>query len=286
VSIAKAHADGVYDEPLVSVIIPSKNSERTIAECLGSVAAQSYKRTQVIVVDRFSTDSTREIAQAMGALVVSLDGERSEAKNLGAKWAGGRYLYFVDSDHRLDHDAIADCVESIREVDGVVVRDLDIAKGSRLSRLVASRRRVLSYDSLNVAVRFVRKDAFDRLGGFNRDLYLGEDLDFQRRFVLHGFKMAYSRAKEWHLGSPIDLRGLLNRSSYYSSNYPRYFSENSMIPLKRLSPTGMIRSWKMGEDRGPDLLQVVFLGFLADLFLMLSLLLNLTLGQNSLKRAE
>src|SRR5437660_8044096 len=82
--------------PLVSVIIPSRNSERTIAECLTSIMSQSHKPVEIIVVDSFSTDSTKEIAQRMGALVVSHKGERSVAKNLGAKIANGKYFFFVD----------------------------------------------------------------------------------------------------------------------------------------------------------------------------------------------
>ena len=72
---------------LVSVIIPSRNSEGTIAECLRSIISQSYKHIEIIVVDRFSSDSTQAIAKNMGAFVISHGGERSIAKNLGAKFA-------------------------------------------------------------------------------------------------------------------------------------------------------------------------------------------------------
>src|SRR2546421_179433 len=95
---------------------------------------------------------------------------------------------------------IADCLKSIA------------------SRFVASRRKILSYDPLNVAIRFVRRDVFDSVGGFDPDLYAGEDLDFHQRFLNRGYKMVYSPATEWHLGSPANFKGLLNRSLYYSSN--------------------------------------------------------------------
>ena len=50
-------------EPLVSVIIPTKNSARTIEACLRSVKYQDYKNIEIIVVDNFSTDGTQEIAK-------------------------------------------------------------------------------------------------------------------------------------------------------------------------------------------------------------------------------
>src|SRR5438067_1284563 len=108
---------------LVSVIIPSRNSESTIAECLKSIILQSYSPIEIIVVDRFSIDSTKTIARSMGALVISHSGERSMAKNMGAKFAKGEYLYFVDANHKLGPDAISDCVKMIDRVDAVLIND-------------------------------------------------------------------------------------------------------------------------------------------------------------------
>jgi len=271
---------------LVSVIIPSRNSEGTIAECLRSITSQSYKQTEIIVVDCFSTDSTKAIAKSMGAFVISHVGERSIAKNFGAKLAKGKYLYFVDANHKLAPDVIADCVKRIDKADAVLINDQDIAGKSKTSRLVASRRQILSYDPLNVASRFVRKHAFDRLGGFDLDLYVGEDLDLHRRLLLNGFKMAYSPATVWHLGSPSDLKGLMNRSMYYSSNYLRYVSKNPLISLKRINPLRAVGAWKKSHARGSDLLQVVLLGFLSNAFLAVGVLLNLNASKGTRKEAD
>lgn len=259
---------------LVSIVIPSKNSERTIAECLKSIIAQSYPAIEIIVVDRFSTDLTSEIAQRMGSRVISIEGERSMAKNLGAKFAHGKYLFFVDADHTIGPDVIATCVKAIRGVDGVLINDQDISKDSRVSRLVASRRKILSCDPLNVAIRFVRRDVFDSIGGFDPDLYAGEDLDFHRRFLNHGYKMVDTGATDWHLGSPANLKGLLNRSLYYSPNTLKYVSKNPLISLKRLNPLRVVSAWKKSDAPASDLLPVVLLGFLSNAFLLTGVLLK------------
>ncbi len=47
--------------PLVSIIITTRNSDRTIDKCLNSIKEQSYKNTEIIVVDNNSTDGTKEI---------------------------------------------------------------------------------------------------------------------------------------------------------------------------------------------------------------------------------
>jgi len=241
---------------------------------LASLKAQSFKHVEIIVIDRFSTDGTREIAQGMGAHVISHDAERSPAKNLGSKFANGQYLFFLDADHTLAPDSIALCIKAGEKVDGVLINDQDIAGDSAVSRLIASRRKILSHDSLNVAVRFVRKDVFDLLGGFDTDLYAGEDLDFHRRFLANGYRLASSRATEWHLGSPNDLRGLMNRTMYYSSNYLSYASKNPVISLKRLNPLRVVAAWKRNDNRSSDLISVVFLGFLSNIFLAVGIILK------------
>jgi len=271
------------NRPLVSVIIPSRNSERTIGECLTSIKSQSHKPVEIIVVDAFSADSTKEIAQRMGALVVSHTGERSVAKNLGAEFANGKYLFFVDADHRLGADVIGSCVKAIDGVDGVLVNDQDISKDSKVSRLVASRRKVLSYDPLNVAVRFVRRDVFDSVGGFDPALYAGEDLDFHRRFLQRGFKMVDSAATDFHLGSPVNLKELLNRSLYYSSNNVRYASKNPLIAFRRINPLRAVAAWKRSDTPASDLLPVVVLGLLSNTFLLIGVVLSLGRRQGTPK---
>jgi len=50
------------NNPLVSVIITTRNSERTIDKCLSSIKQQTYKNIEIIVVDNNSADKTKEIA--------------------------------------------------------------------------------------------------------------------------------------------------------------------------------------------------------------------------------
>jgi glycosyltransferase involved in cell wall biosynthesis len=59
----------VGDKPLVSVIIPTKNSESTIDYCLRSIRGQTYTNIEVIVVDNYSRDKTEEVAQKYGKVL-------------------------------------------------------------------------------------------------------------------------------------------------------------------------------------------------------------------------
>ena len=52
-------------KPLVSVVVPTFNSERFLEECLRSIREQTYSNVEVIAVDNYSTDKTREIANVL-----------------------------------------------------------------------------------------------------------------------------------------------------------------------------------------------------------------------------
>ena len=91
--------------PLVSVIIPAHNAERTLGETLASVQAQTYSNIEILVVDDGSRDATldiaRELAAVDGRIVLirrSQGGGVASARNAGAALARGDYLAPVDAD--------------------------------------------------------------------------------------------------------------------------------------------------------------------------------------------
>lgn len=90
--------------PSISVVIPTRNSARTLERCLRSIITQDYPqdKLEVIVVDAYSNDATIKIASAFGCKVVPnprLTGEAGKA--LGARIATGEYILFIDSDNVL-----------------------------------------------------------------------------------------------------------------------------------------------------------------------------------------
>ena len=93
---------GSPGHPLVSVIIPTKNSERTIRSCLESVCAQTYRNFEIVVVDNFSVDSTVRIAKEYADLVLLAGPERTSQVKLGAANSKGDFIYKIDSDFVLE----------------------------------------------------------------------------------------------------------------------------------------------------------------------------------------
>src|ERR1019366_7261604 len=97
--------------PTVSVIIPARNEEACLGDCLQSLVAQAGVAFEIIVVDDHSTDRTREIASSFsnspgqarvriieaGPLPAGWTG-KNNAVTAGAKVARGEWLLFTDAD--------------------------------------------------------------------------------------------------------------------------------------------------------------------------------------------
>lgn len=104
-------------QPLVSVIIPLYNVEQYIGECLESVVRQSYKNLEILIVDDRGTDGSLALAEGFmtDARVRILHHEVNRglgpARNTGLEAAGGKYVYFLDSDDWLSVRAIEELVD-------------------------------------------------------------------------------------------------------------------------------------------------------------------------------
>lgn len=86
-------------DPFVSIVIPIMNERRTIATVI-SHCARVHPRSEVIVVANGSTDGSREIAQKMGARVISFDRPLGHdvGRSIGANAAKGQVVLFTDGD--------------------------------------------------------------------------------------------------------------------------------------------------------------------------------------------
>jgi glycosyltransferase involved in cell wall biosynthesis len=90
--------------PLVSVVIPAHNAEKTVLETLGSVLKQSYENLEVIVVDDGSTDGTCARVQSLAAtdarirVISQAKSGVAAARNAGIALASGTYIAPLDAD--------------------------------------------------------------------------------------------------------------------------------------------------------------------------------------------
>jgi len=152
--------------PLVSIVIPTYNSEKTLPLCLESIKRQTYRDIEIIVVDKGSSDRTSRIAEEHGARVYIYGYERSAQKNFGALKARGEYVYFVDSDFVLHPRVVEECVDLVvRGYDAVIVLNISHPGTSLVARARFYER--LSYYGSGIyeAPRFIKRSLFLRIGG-------------------------------------------------------------------------------------------------------------------------
>lgn len=102
---------------VVSINIPTYNSEKTLRKCLDAVKSQTYKNVEVIVVDSYSKDRTLDIAKKDGCKIIMCKGGLLEARIAGAKKSKGKYVLLLDSDQILNPTVIERSVEKMKDKD-------------------------------------------------------------------------------------------------------------------------------------------------------------------------
>jgi glycosyltransferase involved in cell wall biosynthesis len=107
-------------QPLVSIVIPAYNAERTVAEAIKSAIGQTWPRKEIIVVDDGSTDRTAEIVARFAPavrLVSSGNLGLSAAVNLAVQESHGDYIQELDADDLLTPDKIERQLAALRPGD-------------------------------------------------------------------------------------------------------------------------------------------------------------------------
>jgi len=112
--------DKTFSPGLISVVIPCFNSSSFIADTLNSLKSQLYNHFEIIVVDDGSSDRDRldEVLEQHGLKVsVSMGTNKgaSAARNAGIKLAKGEFVFFCDSDVKLNQTIFAKMVQTMHD---------------------------------------------------------------------------------------------------------------------------------------------------------------------------
>ncbi len=196
-------------KPEVSIVMPVLNGERYIAEAIDSVLAQTYTDYELVLVDDGSTDRTREIVESYTArlrvryVTHPVRQGISRSVNDGVRSSSGRYITFLDHDDAWMPEMLAVQVGHLAKHPeaGMVHADFQTidSNGAILEESVARCRnrkrpsgrvfRELFFDSFIVAVgAVIRKECFDRFGGFDETLHWGDYhlwLRIAREYEIH-----------------------------------------------------------------------------------------------------
>lgn len=248
----------------VSVVIPAKNAAAYVGETLASALAQR-EVTEVIVVDDGSTDETvaivRDVRDSRLRFIHNDSAGVSAARNLGARYASGEWLLFLDADDRLRPGAVAALLAAARgapravlvygdyntiDSEGRQIGRRDLLKGRRkpsgdvLARLAAGNFIV------NGGVVLTRAEAFRAIGGFDISLRYCEDWHCWCRLAAIGeFEFAPKLLLDYRLHTANTMNAAVRTPKDFLPAVARVFDDG--LILARL-PEGAARGLRRAAE--------------------------------------
>lgn len=183
---------------MLSFIVPAYNEELELPATLSAIhaaAAANREPYEIIVVDDASTDATAQIAQSAGAVVVPVHHRQIAAvRNAGARAARGDVLFFVDADTRISSAHVSGARAALAAAcaggGARVATDGSVPLWGRVFIRVFS---VFYFTVANLgagAFLFTTRENFEAAGGFDPQLFAGEEIYFSQalkklgRFIL------------------------------------------------------------------------------------------------------
>lgn len=210
-------------DKLVSVIIPTYNREKKISDAINSVLSQTYQEFEIIIVDDYSNDNTKDIiskkykeeSRIKYVLNKGIKGV-SGARNYGIKCSKGEYISFLDSDDEWLPNHLADSINMMeergiyvcfalwmeRKADGSIIKVFDSGETKeRLQNTIKNLKpevynnaycfdySYFEYATINKAycthinTMVINRRVLEKCEGFKESLKLNEDLDFILRVI-------------------------------------------------------------------------------------------------------
>lgn len=169
---------------MISFIIPAYNEELELPATIAAIkeAAGVENQYEIIVVDDASTDATAEIARNAGAQLVSINRRQiAAARNAGARSSRGNVLLFVDADTRINAIHVSQALIALN--DGYAGGSARVEAHGPIPRWSRVFLRIFStiYFGANLgagAFLFTSRENFDAIGGFDEELFVGEEIFF------------------------------------------------------------------------------------------------------------
>lgn len=196
----------------ISVVIPAYKAAGYLPRCLDSVAKQTLKPCEVIVVDDGSPDDSGEVAQKLGATVIKRpNGGLSAARNTGIQHASGDWIALLDADdlwapEKLEAQSSVITPSTVLVYTGITIFDDQGTRNICTAIEPTSTRAVLRYrNPITPSSVIARRDAVMRDGGFREDIRACEDWEMWVRLQRLGEFAAVPEPLTYYYVSPTSL---------------------------------------------------------------------------------
>jgi glycosyltransferase involved in cell wall biosynthesis len=193
------------DQPYVSVIVPVRDGESTITDCLDSILATDFppERREILVVDNGSSDGTAALIKSRPVRYLREEKRGvSNARNRGIAESRGEILAFVDADCLVDPQWLAELVRPFEDAEvGSVAGDLQHAPPTTAAERQAARMlgnwqrfAFTSNPAYPITANAAyRREVLDHIGPFDPHLTRAQDVELGLRFQERsGLRLAYA----------------------------------------------------------------------------------------------
>jgi len=183
---------------LVSILIPVYNAEPYLEQCLNSALNQSWANCQIIALNDGSTDRSSEILKNYSDQIEVIERENrgsNYSRNELSRLARGKWLQFLDADDYLLPEKIEQNLNSSSTAD-VIYGDIMILEAqSKLSKQARKQTDLysqwLEWKLCQTGALLWKKEALDRIGGWNEAYPCCQDNEVCLRALQHGLEFHY-----------------------------------------------------------------------------------------------
>ena len=214
--------EDTLEQPLVSIIVITYNSSKYVLETLESAKAQTYQNIELIVSDDCSTDNTVEICQEwieknkerfVRTKLITVEKNTGIPANCnrGVKAAQGEWVKFIAGDDALLPDCISFNVNHVLHNKDInllqsnvyyfkdtfdrtnFIKTSNIQNNPFFQKVndIDQYRQILYGNKVIAPSMFIKRNVVFKIGGFDENIPLIEDLPFWTKALQNGYKIDY-----------------------------------------------------------------------------------------------
>jgi len=243
------------NQPLVSIIIPTRSSAQFLNACLSSIKNQTYKNIEIIVVDNNSIDKTKEIAKKYKCRFLTYIPKVEKGvfdaphkRNYGMAKAKGKYVYWLDADMTLPKNLISEAVSLCKNgADAVILPEDSFGIGIWAEAKQLERRCYWGDNSVE-SPRFYKKTIWDDIGGFDLSLGAGgDDIDLTQKLLEKNYVIKRSTNIVLHNEGNLSIIKLFKKRLMYGREMTNYFKKRPESWIKSYNPlkSSYFSHWKL-----------------------------------------
>jgi glycosyltransferase involved in cell wall biosynthesis len=255
--------------PLISITIPTYNSEETINLCLDSIFQQCDTETrnsiEVIVVDNCSRDRTEEICKRYDCRFLSTRCSKAEAREIGFLDSTGKYVLILDSDMCMERGILKELIGYAEDsnFDAVIINEEFLGESFFHIARTLEKKCYINASEIQ-SPRFYKRQVLEKVNWKRIDDGWDEmEIFLEAQRASPSMQIHASNKKIWLIANPLDIKKKLHHGKYFKMYKEKY---DSQVVQRQFSLSYrmklLTRSLKISLPYGSAVLVLKFLDFL------------------------